>query len=558
MPRPDDTSKAPNAAPPTGQYTGSGISRRKVLGGLVLGSAAISVPSIAAAQTGGGRRRDDGGRNDRNGRNDDDGGPGPNVDINDVPDLDRFSRMFGQTDAFDGVNDEMREQFQALGAPGGPLDAGDPLEAGPELLINQPGLSPNNPDNTASTAGATFVGQFLDHDITLDAESRLGRRTPVRRSVNLRSARLDLDSVYGGGPLDSPALYEDDDPFRFRVESGGQFEDLPRRADGSAIIGDDRNDENMIIGGLHAAFLLFHNQVMDRVVATGLDDEAAFVEARRQVRWHWQWMVLNEFLPLYVGQSMVDDIVANGRRFYTPNTPRIPVEFQTSAYRFGHSMVRPSYQANVAGDDGNAFFGMTFDPSQMGVDDPADMAGGHRAPRRFIGWQSFFDFGVGPITPSKQINTRISTPLFQLPMGVISSERGEPIGPTSLATRNLLRHITWEIPSGQEIAAEMGESPLSAADLSDITDVAPILAGRTPLWLWVLREAELIADGAHLGPVGGRIVAEVLIGLIELDPASMMSDPGWRPTLPSRLGTGEFDMVDMLTIAGVDPDSRGQ
>jgi hypothetical protein len=186
------------------------------------------------------------------------------------------------------------------------------------------------------------------------------------------------------------------------------------------------------------------------------------------------------------------------------------------------------------------------------------MSGGHRAPRRFIGWQTFFDFDDGEVKPNKRIDTHLSTPLFQLPMGTIDSSRGEPIGPTSLATRNLLRHITWSIPSGQQVADQMGIARIADADLADIDTVVPRLAGSTPLWLYVLREADIEADGAHLGPVGGRIVGEVLIGLLEMDQSSILNTPGWRPTLDSAGGAGVFEMTDLLTIAGVDPVARGQ
>jgi len=247
--------------------------------------------------------------------------------------------------------DEMREALTELSRPGGLLDANDPLEVGPVRLITEPQLSPNNTDNPTITAGNTFVGQFLDHDLTRDGGSRLGRPEPLDRSTNLRTARLDLDSVYGGGPGESTDLYTDD--FRFVVESGGQFEDLPRDGDMQAIIADPRNDENLIVSGIQVAFLLFHNAVMDRVEATGLLGDAAFVEAQRIVRWHYQWMVLNEYLPAIVGRDLVNDIRQNGRQFYNPGRPTIPVEFQTSAFRFGHTQVRPSYRANLAGDGGD-------------------------------------------------------------------------------------------------------------------------------------------------------------------------------------------------------------
>lgn len=115
---------------------------------------------------------------------------------------------------------------------------------------------------------------------------------------------------------------------------------------------------------------------------------------------------------------------------------------------------------------------MVFDPEQFGRPDPDDLAGGHRAPRRFIGWQTFFDFGDGEVKPNKRVDTKISTPLFQLPMGAIATSRGEPIGPLSLPTRNLLRHITWGIPSGQELADAMGQIALLDADLADMSDPA--------------------------------------------------------------------------------------
>ena len=447
-----------------------------------------------------------------------------------------------------------------LGARGGLLDAKDPLEEGPIRLITEPELSVNNANNPNHTAGTTFMGQFLDHDITRDAGSTLGQPQSLNRSTNLSSARFDLDSVYGGNPADSPQLYRSDDNILFKVESGGLFEDLPRDSSGQARIADARNDENLMIAGIHVAFLKFHNAVVERVRATtDLDGDEAFAEAQRLVTWHYQWLILHQFLPQFIGQSMVDDILTNGRKHFTTSTPTIPVEFQASAYRFGHSMIRPSYRANMAGDNGEPFFGMVFDPAEFGKNDPADMNGGSRAPRRFIGWQTFFDFGDGEVKPNKKIDTQISTPLFQLPMGSISTSRGEPLGPTSLATRNLLRHITWGIPSGQDVAARMGVDRLTARDLVDVNDIVPRLAGATPLWLYILREADVVEDGMRLGPVGGRIVGEVFIGLLQMDPNSILTTGvGWRPTLASRVGTGDFFMADMLTAAGVDPDSRGQ
>ena len=149
-----------------------------------------------------------------------------------------------------------------------------------------------------------------------------------------------------------------------------------------------------MIAGLHAAFLLFHNKAVEYVEERDhrASPDEVFSEARRLTRWHYQWMILHEFLPLFIGQSRVDDIL-RGRRFYQPREAFMPVEFQGAVYRFGHTMVRPSYRANLAGDNGAPFFAMIFDPAGQGQEDPIDLRGGARARRRFIGWQTFFDFG---------------------------------------------------------------------------------------------------------------------------------------------------------------------
>src|SRR5438270_2018821 len=174
-------------------------------------------------------------------------------------------------------------------------------------------------------------------------------------------------------------------------------------------------------------------------------------------------MVLHEFLPLFVGSDMVNDVLKNGRRFYTVGLGQafIPVEFQGAAYRFGHSMVRPSYRANLAGDGGSRFFGFVFDNGQNGAADPDDLRGGRRAPRRFIGWQTFFDFGDGQVKHNKRIDTHVSTPLFTLPLGAIASHDQ----PTVLPQRTLLRHLTWSLPSGQSIAAAMNVPALPKQEL---------------------------------------------------------------------------------------------
>jgi hypothetical protein len=476
---------------------------------------------------------------------------------------DRFGRMFPDLPPFAQASPKLSAALMEMGKPGGILDAKDNLAAGPVALIVDPALNTNNANNPQQTAGTTFMGQFMDHDVTFDLTSRLGVPTPPERSPNSRDPAFDLDSVYGGGPIADPELYERVSRGRhatkFRVESGGMFEDLPRSGN-TAVIADPRNDENLMIAGLHTAFLLFHNRAVDvlsrnpiRLVDTRGDRNdpgEIFRRARRLTTWHYQWMILHEFLPQFIGQEMVNDILRRGRRFYRSEVTQIPVEFQAAAYRMGHSMVRPSYRANFTSLAGQPFFAIIFDPAQENNPDPDDLRGGFRAARRFIGWQTFFDFGDGNVRPNKLLDTKLSTPLFNLPLATIAS--GDP--PTSLAQRNLLRQVTWQLPSGQSIARHMRVPALSGSDLSELKDFGLNLHESTPLWYYILKEAELMEKGLRLGPVGGRIVGEVIIGLLQLDRNSFMAeDPHWRPTLPTRSGkvTGDFRMVDFLTFAGV-------
>ncbi len=507
-----------------------------------------------------------------------------------------FGRLFPMLPPFAPATDAVKAALTDIGKPGGLLDAHDALSQGPAALILDPRFNgnnpPTNPDNVTHTAGTHFMGQFMDHDMTFDATSPLGQPTDPTTSRNSRTAAFDLDSAYGLGPVGSPQLYDQTDPAKFIIGFGGLFEDLPRQmdlggtSDPTAVISDPRNDENMMVAGLHAAFLKFHNRVVDHVRTQGESDPATvFLNARLLTTWHYQWMIVHEFLPLFVGQAMVDDILENGPQFYAPGKGRafIPVEFQTGTYRFGHSMVRPSYRANLKGNNGGPFFGLVFDPSQHPEDfslpgaplaDPSDLSGGARAPRRFIGWQTFFDFSDGQVKPNKLIDTTISSPLFTLPLQAIPPHTG----PTALPQRNLLRHLTWSLPSGQAVAKHMGIHPLSSDHFTELATYGLGLDTSTPLWYYMLREsgitqttqptlvpsppptATTTRGGLRLGPVGGRIVGEVILGLLTADPTSYLSaQPDWRPVLPTRSSaTGTFRMIDFLTYAGVDPTSRGQ
>lgn len=462
----------------------------------------------------------------------------------------RFGRMF-HLPPFAEPTPAVTAALIRLGMRGGLLDAHDNLAAGPVNLITDPLLSLHNPNNDSHTAGVTFVGQFLDHDMTFDTSSRLGHPTSPQRAPNARRPYFDLDSVYGAGPAGSPQLYDPADRAKFRVESGGLFEDLPREPSGRAIIADPRNDENVVIAGLQAAMLLTHNHAVDLVRRDQptIEPDEVFAEARRLVTWHYQWMILHEFLPQVVGADTVTQLLADKTRYYRPSKDDafMPVEFQI-AYRMGHSMVRPSYRANFTGNSGAPFFAMVFDPSQEGAADPSDLRGGVRSPRRFVGWSTFFRFpGLdSDVRPNKRLDTRLSTPLFDLPIGAIAA--GTP--PTSLAERNLLRHLTWLVPSGQAIAKRMGMPVLQDTQLASLAAIHPRFVRSTPLWYYVLAEAEAFGHGTRLGPMGGRLVAEVIVGLLESDSDSFLNaEAAFVPSLGAT--PGEFRMIDLLNFAGV-------
>lgn len=486
--------------------------------------------------------------------------------------------MFPGLPPYAPATDEARERAKQLGVRGGILDALDNLTDPVQSITNPSVFSPNNRDNPNMTAGVTFFGQFLDHDLTLALKAPLLEATPPRRTANFRTAAFDLDSVYGDGPTDSPELYDTSTgDIKFRVEpipgsesvsrNGVVRYDLPRDANNNAIIGDSRNDENVLISQFHLAMLKFHNAVIDRLRADPayMHESPAnvFKEAQRLVRWHYQWIVLNEFLPMTIGQDRVNDILKHGPRYYrvldrsqdslfrsSIREPLIPVEFAVAAYRFGHSQVRPSYRLNFGPNGGSPFFAFIFDDSADPNDpDPNDMRGGKRAPRRFVDWQTFFDFGDGNVRPNKRIDSKLSSPLMLLP-GSRGPAPGLPAdGVQSLASRNLMRHVNFGIPSGQAMARVMRAPVLTPAQLAEL---APYGMDRnTPLWYYILKEAEVLEDGLRMGPVGSRIVGEVFIGLLKADKESYLAvNKNWKPVLPSA-AAGDFRITDLLTFAGV-------
>lgn len=475
-----------------------------------------------------------------------------------------FTRMFPGLPPFAEPSDDVREQLKKLGQQGGLMDAMDNLSDPIQSIVNPAVFSPHNPDNPTETAGVTFFGQFLDHDITLDPKSDLLKPANPRRTTNFRTPAFDLDSLYGGGPEDSSELYDTSSgDILFKIEpipgsesmsrKGAVRYDVPRDTKNVAIIGDSRNDEHLILNQLHLAMLSFHNAVVQRLRAdpahADWSAEQVFRKAQRQVRWHYQWIILHEFLPLTMGQDRVTQLLkARAPR----GNVRIPVEFSVAAFRYGHSLVRPSYRVNFGPDGGTPHFAFVFDDAIDPNDpDPADLRGGKRAPRRFIDWQTFFDFGDGNFRPNKKFDTKLSSVLMHLP-GSRAPAPGLPgDGVQSLASRNLMRHVNVGLPSGQAIAQRIGVPALTPAQLSELK--AYDLDKSTPLWYYVLKEAEVMEGGLRLGPVGGHIVGKVFINLLKADQSSYLATkPNWKPELPSAV-PGEFRIVDLLKFAGVVP-----
>ena len=454
-----------------------------------------------------------------------------------------------------------------------------PFNVGTQALLGQlgnlmgdPGRDPNisshNPaDAGVSTipAGFTYFGQFVDHDITFDVSSTLDADTDANTINNMRSPSLDLDSVYGRGPGLDPFLYvfpPVGPPTAIKLQVGTNTPvgpggpsntgtpagmvaqtnwDVPRiLGTNTAVIGDPRNDENLIIVQFQHAMLRFHNAVVDMLVAIGFAGDI-FAEAKRIVTHHYQWAVVHDFLERVCGVATVNNALASV--FAPIGSPfRMPVEFAVAAYRFGHSMIRDRYWVNF--NFINATLGQVFEFN--------------RNPRLpvFSNWvvdfNAFFDTGVPvPVhNKARRIDSFIANGLESLPgfAGLMAI----------LATRNLRRGLALGLPSGQGMANSFGIAPMTAAQLTAglpanevavLNSSGGLLLNKTPLWYYVLREASVLGGGNQLGPVGGRIVAETFVRILKRDASSYLN-AGFAPILPSA-APGNFTVADLVTFAGV-------
>jgi hypothetical protein len=444
--------------------------------------------------------------------------------------------------------------------------------------------TPDPEENRAITAAYTYFGQFIDHDLTFDPTSSLREflgPEQISKLADFRTPRFDLDNLYGRGPDDQPYMYHPDG-IRMLLPSdhlSGNPDDpdavdLPRGPNGRALIGDPRNDENRIVSQLHAIFLRFHNRVADYLAEHARPrEEVSFDEVRKRVRWHYQWAVVTDFLPTIIEQPTFDRVFRDrhrpvpGLRQLRSGLRLMPVEFSVAAYRFGHSMVRPRYRLNAD---------IEKPILTKAGGDAADLGGFRPVPSGWaIDWQLFINLepgakpGAGSTPRGPQhaykIDTSLARPLGDLPDRIAKDP------PPVLALRNLERGNVFGLPSGQDAARALGVDPIADEDLiigkatanadqTPLVDIATGFAGKAPLWVYILSEAQVMSwrnaedlpendRPIKLGPVGSRIIADVFAALLIGDPTSYLhSDRPFKP-IPEFAPNGPFGLAELINVA---------
>lgn len=442
-------------------------------------------------------------------------------------------------------------------------------------------------------AAYTYFGQFIDHDITKteidkSASERDGQDILLQSDFlpippddighlvrNIRSPVLDLDSVYQGlaeqaqeanGRMTLGVV----SPSGFGpIQTADKLHDLPRmplipnptpeqlEIDRQALIGDPRNDENLLVAQLHVGILRAHNALMDR----GLDKEAA----RTAIRRRYQWAALHDFLPRVCDPDVVSDVIENGPAFWTVENPTqlfMPLEFSAAAYRFGHSMIRQEYSHNATFNPqgpARATFNFLFTFTALSGDLSPNPGPSPQFPTLpdnwIIDWPRFFSPPGEPDAPgrnpARRIDTRLAPELGKL-RDIVGREIVGLLG--ELAARNLLRGYLLGLPTGQAVARHLGETPLDATTIAaavpenalEQMEAAGFLQN-TPLWFYILAEAGASSpgpDGQHLGHVGSRIVVETLWNLVRHARDSVIVTP---PT-EDELRTGEFTLKGLIKI----------
>lgn len=422
----------------------------------------------------------------------------------------RYRRLFEDLPVLEVDEDALH----ALGRPGGPCDVG---------------VDFTDDENSSVPAVWPFFGQFVAHDITAD-RSPLGHRADPAQLRNFRTPKANLEGVYGAGPIGSPYLYDTGDPAKLLLGPGAH--DVPRNHEGIALLGDPRNDVHLFMNQMHVAFIGLHNRLVDRLRADGIREDHLFEEARRAATWHYQHVLLREFLPGLVGAELIADLLDGAARLYrSDGEPYIPFEFADAAFRYGHSQIRQRYQVNREHPSTPLF------PELMGF--------GPVPPEHAVDWKLQIDVPDHPRAQrAKKIDGRLPGSLIALPTAVSGERQGSDYA--SLANRDLQRGQAIGLPSGEAIAAAIGVEVLTPEQIG-LADGG--WTEETPLWLYVLKEAKALRAGERLGPVGAQIVGEVLVGIVDADPESFRSvERSWKPTLPAHR-PGRFGLADILVPA---------
>jgi hypothetical protein len=465
----------------------------------------------------------------------------------------------------------------------GPRGVGKQL---PEGIRKKLGVAMTEGGGGRSTipAGFTYLGQFIDHDLTFDKTSvMLGQNISPALLLQGRSPSLDLDSLYGAGPQDpASAKFYKADGIHLKVgktvaagDPAMNGFDLPRgdgttnKAKRKAIIPDFRNDENLVVAQTHLAFIRFHNRIVDSLPAS----PTRFAQARELAIKHYQWMIRHDYLPRICAAGVLNDVFNNGRKVFEvganpTDVPTMPIEFSVAAFRLGHSMVRRAYNWNKRFDDGAGTLDWLFIFSGTG----GDLGGELKLASNWIAdFRRLYDFNeagradlvvpAAKFNRAMRIDTRLVNPLKNLPKGALGGAAVPFDDPrANLAFRNLARAKMVKLATGQQMARFMKNKGVNltaltksqlkggnnGSDLSALTQPQrEALLKDTPLWFYVLREAEL--NNGKLKGVGGRIVAETFQRAMEGSSASIVRDPAWRPTLGPDSST--FRMIDLLLFA---------
>lgn len=412
---------------------------------------------------------------------------------------------------------------------------GDIIAALDELAIGM-GVHTNT-DGPADT-GMTFFGQFVDHDLTLDATSALGTRIDPATIPNVRTPSLDLDCVYGAGPEASPHLYGADDAEQFLVFGRKDNpRDLARTCAGKALIGDPRNDENIIVAQVQAIFIELHNLLMSkRVDGTpegedikacaheGIDTQVwsdhvsprlrNFEEVRRFVRLHYQWMVWCELLPAFVDLACLDWALES--QPFGWDAPVMPVEFTGAGYRFGHATTQFAYALTKGATPVELFAMPGFGP---------------RPVEGNIEYAVWFTMSGGvKAQKARPVGPHLGAPLLDLPFvhdTINLAEINETLSvqqARNLALRNMVRdRYTYQLASGQQLAAKLGTPVFPVPDVLKDRGFT-----KTPLWFHCLQEAERHGDGKLTG-AGGRLVGSVFANLLRRDSTTFLHIPHFKP-----------------------------